>query len=78
MYENCLAESPMLRDPGHGNWGFSLVRVLLPQGESPDDERPTRHDVESRGGYYSSSESVPRCQLGTVMMLKVGVDTLFE
>ena len=23
------------------------------------------HDVESRGGYYLSSESVPRCQLGT-------------
>ena len=26
---------------------------------------------ESRGGYYLSSESVPRCQLGTDMMLKV-------
>ena len=35
-----------------------------------------KHDVESGGGYYLSSERPPRCQLGTVMMLKVGGDTI--
>ena len=45
---------------------------------SPEAVMPFRdgHDVESRGGYYLSSERPPRCQLGTDMMLKVGVDTI--
>ena len=30
------------------------------------------HDVESRGGYYLSSKSVPRCQLATVAVLSAG------
>ena len=29
-------------------------------------------------GNYLCNKCVPRCQLGTVMMLKVGVETIFE
>ena len=74
-FDVCIAKPHGRIAKPHGRIAKPHGRIAKPHGRIAETARSYFRNPHG-GGYYLSSESVPRCQLGTVMMLKVGVDTI--